>query len=162
MGGWTERSRSSCWRARWSLEEGLLSRMDEAAARRRLGESRVGHLATADAAGRPHVVPFVFALAGETIYWAVDRKPKRSRELKRLENIAANPAVEIVVDRFEDDWTRLWWARATGTARLVDDVDERAQALSLLAAKYEQYATQPPDGPVVAIDVARWSWWEAT
>jgi PPOX class probable F420-dependent enzyme len=127
---------------------------------RRLGEARVGRLATAGADGVPHVVPFVFALEGGTVYWAVDRKPKRSTELRRIRNIRENPNVELVVDHYEEDWGRLWWVRARGTARLVSDETERERALALLARKYPQYAAAPPTGPVVAIDIASVSSWE--
>src|SRR5215212_5767681 len=127
--------------------------MDTDEAWRRFADARVGRLATADAAGVPHVVPLVFAMNEGTVYWAVDRKPKRSRELKRLANIAANPNVEIVVDSYDEDWSRLWWVRASGTARLIDARGERILALDRLARKYEHYRREPPDGPVVAIDV---------
>jgi PPOX class probable F420-dependent enzyme len=133
--------------------------VDDDLAWARLGEARVGRLATADAGGIPHAVPVVFALSGRTLYWAVDQKPKRSRRLKRLDNIRANPNVEVVVDHYEDDWDRLWWVRATGAARLVVDDDERAHALTRLAAKYEQYRRSPPEGPVVAVDVSRITTW---
>jgi len=121
----------------------------------------VGRLASVDAGGIPHVVPFVFALDGETAYWAVDRKPKRSKHLKRLENIRANPNVELVVDGYDEDWTTLWWVRAGGPARVVEDGVERRRVLDLLADKYPQYKQQAPDGPVVAIDIARVTGWEA-
>jgi PPOX class probable F420-dependent enzyme len=134
--------------------------MDRREARRRLGDARVGRLATADAGGVPQVVPFVFALDGDALYWAVDEKPKRSREIKRLANIAANPNVEVVVDRYTERWDRLWWVRAAGAARIVQEEAEEARAIALLVAKYRQYRKQPPQGPVVAIEVARLSWWE--
>ncbi len=133
--------------------------MDQDLAWNRIENARVGRLATADAGGIPHVVPVVFAASGRTLYWAVDHKPKRSRELKRLDNIKANPNVEVVVDHYEDDWDRLWWVRATGAARVVTDEDERRRALSALAEKYEQYRGSAPEGPVVAIDVARLTSW---
>src|SRR5439155_3699218 len=88
--------------------------VDSGQARKRLGEARVARLATADAGGVPHVVPFVFVLDGETIYWAVDEKPKRTRDLKRLANIRANPNVDVVVDHYDEDWRTLWWVRASG------------------------------------------------
>jgi PPOX class probable F420-dependent enzyme len=134
--------------------------MDRREARGRLAEARVGRLATADAGGVPHVVPFVFALDGDTVYWAVDEKPKRSRSIKRLANIQANPNVEVVVDRYTERWDRLWWVRATGPARIVQEEAEEGRAHILLAAKYRQYRKQPPQGPVVAIEVARLTWWE--
>lgn len=136
--------------------------MDERAALARLAAARVGRLATADAAGVPHVVPFVFVLDGRTVYWAVDSKPKRSPRLKRLENIRANPNVELVADAYDEDWSSLWWVRARGRARLVEDPGTRSRAMSLLAEKYQQYAGDPPEGTVVAIDIGRLSWWEAT
>ena len=95
------------------------------------------------------------------IYWCVDDKPKRSRELQRLVNIRAHPAVEVEVNRYDDDWTELWWVRASGMAREVTSADERARALTALAAKYPPYAGHPPSGPVVAIQVDRVSWWAA-
>lgn len=134
--------------------------MDREQARRRLSEARVGRLATADAGGVPHVVPLAFALDGDTVYWAVDQKPKRTRELKRLANIRANPNVELVVDRYEERWDRIWWVRAAGPARIVQGEAETERALELLAAKYRQYRRLRPPGPVVAIEVARLTWWE--
>jgi PPOX class probable F420-dependent enzyme len=136
--------------------------MDRTEALRRLGEARVGHLATADSEATPHVVPFVFALEGETLYWAVDQKPKRSKDLKRLANIRQNPRVEVVVDSYDEDWTKLWWVRASGRARILDPGEEQGRALFLLSERYGQYLTAPPDGPVVAIDLDRISGWEAT
>lgn len=136
--------------------------MDRSEALERLGRARVGRLATADAQGRPHVVPFVFALDGETAYWVVDEKPKRSKDLKRLANIRQNPRVEILVDGYDEDWTKLWWVRAGGTARILEPGEERGRALSLLAEKYTQYTSAPPGGPAVAIRIDRVTGWKAT
>jgi PPOX class probable F420-dependent enzyme len=135
--------------------------VDEAEALRRLGQARVGRLATVDRQGVPHVVPFTFALDGRTLYWAVDRKPKRSTRLKRLDNIEANPNVALVVDHYDEDWDALWWVRASGTGRILVDAGERDRALRLLAEKYDQYRTAPPEGPVVAVDLVRVSGWES-
>lgn len=136
---------------------------DEAVAR--LRSARIGRLATVAPDGRPHVVPFVFVLAedGERlrVYWAVDRKPKRSPRVQRLRNLEANPAAELVVDGYDEDWDRLWWVRASGTGRVVDSPVERDLALSALAAKYPRYAVEPPEGPVVAIDIERITGWQA-
>ncbi len=123
-----------------------------------VGASRVAHLATAGRDGRPHVVPICFALDGETLYTAVDEKPKRTRRLKRLENIEANPRVEVLIDHYEDDWSRLWWVRLRGTARIVED----PRAVDLLVAKYPQYAERRPEGPVIAIDVEERSEWTSS
>jgi PPOX class probable F420-dependent enzyme len=121
-------------------------------------------MATVTPARRPHVVPFVFVLVeqGSTrvAYWAVDRKPKRSTDLKRIRNLEENPAVEFVVDGYEEDWERLWWVRCSGTARVVDSENERRSAMRALEEKYPQYGVDPPDGPVVAIDIEAINSWE--
>lgn len=132
----------------------------------RLRAARVGRLATVTPDARPHVVPFVFALVEHEdevrAYWAVDRKPKRTDRLRRLRNLERNPAVEFEVDGYDEDWRDLWWVRASGTGRVVHEPDEREAALKALTAKYPQYASEPPHGPVVAIDVERISGWEAS
>jgi PPOX class probable F420-dependent enzyme len=136
--------------------------MEAREARRRFAGAPVARLATADGAGAPHLVPIAFALVGETIYSAVDGKPKRTRALRRLANVAVNPRVAVLADHYEGDWERLWWVRADGAARVLDVAVPEAQgALEALAARYERYRTQPPPGPVLAIDVERWSGWSA-
>jgi PPOX class probable F420-dependent enzyme len=132
----------------------------------RLRAARVARLATVRPDGRPHVVPIVFALIdveGEAprAYWAVDRKPKRSTDLQRLRNISVNPRVELVVDAYDEAWERLWWVRAAGKGRIVEDAIESARALEALTAKYPQYVRSPPHGPTIAIDVAEVSGWQA-
>jgi len=122
-------------------------------------QARVARLATAGADGRPHVVPICFALDGDTLYTAVDGKPKRTRALKRLRNIEENQWVEVVIDHYEDDWTRLWWVRLRGRARVVER-DERA--LELLRAKYSQYREAPPEGPFVVLSVEERTEWRST
>jgi len=112
--------------------------------------------------GRPHLVPFVFALKGDTLYWAVDQKPKRSPELQRLRNIRRDPRVGVLVDTYADDWSLLWWVRMNGTARIVTEGDEQARAVNALRGKYPQYREQPLDDTVVAIDVEEWAGWSAT
>jgi PPOX class probable F420-dependent enzyme len=140
--------------------------MDRGEAIERLRSARVGRLATVTADARPHVVPFVFALVERDrdvlAYWAVDRKPKRTERLQRLRNLERNPAAEFVVDGYDEDWRALWWVRASGTGRVVDGASpEHAAALDALASKYQQYASEPPPGPVVAIDIDRISGWRA-
>jgi PPOX class probable F420-dependent enzyme len=132
---------------------------DESLLRRLVAESRVARLATVDPDGRPHLVPIVFALSGDTLYSAVDSKPKRSRTLRRIENARGRPAVTVLVDHYEEDWTRLWWLRLRGLARVLDDGDEAKRALALLAEKYEPYRRDPPAPPVLAIDVEEWRGW---
>ena len=135
--------------------------LDEAEARRRVADARVARLATIDADGRPHLVPIVFALDGDTVYSAVDAKPKRSRRLRRIENARTRPDVTLLVDAYEGDWSRLWWVRLRGRARVLDAGDESERALELLAAKYEQYRDEPPAPPVLAVDVVDWRGWSA-
>jgi len=125
----------------------------------RLSAARVARLATLDDDGRPHLVPIVFALDGETLYTAVDRKPKRSWRLRRIENARARPDVTILVDHYEEDWDCLWWIRLRGRARVLDDGEERERALALLREKYQQYRTEPPDGAVLAVDVTEVREW---
>lgn len=137
--------------------------------RRRFASVPVGHLATADATAHPHVVPFVFAVEAsddpahrDRIYTAVDQKPKRTTALRRLVNVAENPAVAALVDHYEDDWERLWWVRADGPGRLVRAGSlEEQRAIRLLQARYRPYQTRPPAGPILAIEVERWSGWTA-
>ena len=124
--------------------------------------ARVARLATVGPAGAPHLVPCVFALAGDTIYSAVDAKPKRHTALRRLANVAAEPRVVLLADHYAEDWTALWWVRADGAARVVPAAaDEGHRALLALTARYPQYAAAPPPGPVLAVDVHRWSGWSA-
>ena len=137
--------------------------MTASQARERFATARVARLATVSADGRPHVVPVVYALGAERIYHAVDHKPKRTTALRRLDNIAANPHVALLADEYDDDeWAQLWWARADGVARVLDPgCDEARAAIVLLCARYEQYRDAPPCGPVIAIDVERWTGWRA-
>ncbi|MGA9859658.1 MAG: TIGR03668 family PPOX class F420-dependent oxidoreductase [Solirubrobacteraceae bacterium] len=134
--------------------------MTAAQARERFAAARVARLATADADGRPHVVPIVFALDGDRIYSAVDAKPKRTTALRRLANVAANPAVAVLADHYSDDWDELWWVRADGHGRVLDpDAPEARRAVELLAARYPQ---QRATGAVLCVDVQRWSGWAAS
>jgi len=127
----------------------------------RLSNAPVGYLATAGANGRPHLVPFVFALDDRRIVSAVDHKPKRSQDLRRVRNIAANPAVSVLVDHYEEDWHRLWWVRADGRGRIVSDGPEYRDAIAALVAKYPPYLEDPPDGLVIVVDVERVTGWTA-
>jgi PPOX class probable F420-dependent enzyme len=150
-------------------------RLTDEDARVRLASVPVVHLATADAAGRPHVVVATFApdfgadpgagsgagpgTGGDRLYTAVDAKPKTTRDLRRLRNIHENPRVAVLADHYEDDWTRLWWVRADATAEIVEDPDAMARPIALLRERYPQYREAPPEGPVIAIAVERWSGW---
>lgn len=137
-------------------------RLDEATARRRFGSVPVIRLATVDALGRPHLVVATFAVDGDLIITAVDQKPKSGRELKRVRNIRANPVVAALADHYDADWRRLWWVRADGRARIIAEASELAGPIVLLAARYPQYESDPPRGPVIAIAVTTWSGWAAS
>jgi len=121
-------------------------------------ECRVARLATVAADGRPHVVPICFALDGDTLYTAVDAKPKSTRALRRLDNIESDPRVEIVIDHYDEDWSKLWWVRLSGRARVID---HDARGLELLEAKYPQYRDDPPAGPFVVVEIEGRTGWQA-
>ena len=163
----------------WGLEELKLT-ADEA--RRRFGTAAVARLATIGPDGRPHLVPVTFALDGDRIYTVVDAKPKTTANLRRLRNIGADSRVTVLADHYENDWDRLWWARADGhaailgrpapavgqppgTADRLAGTDGRpadlAGPLALLAARYPQYRAAPPAGPLIRIQVERWTGWAA-
>jgi PPOX class probable F420-dependent enzyme len=133
--------------------------VDDATMHDRAAAARVGHLATVRPDGRPHVVVCCFALAMRTAYSAVDEKPKSTRQLQRLRNLAAHPEVSLLVDHYDEDWSALWWIRLDGTGRLLSRDAEHDRAMGLLAEKYEQYRDRPPAGPLIAVDVARWVAW---
>lgn len=126
--------------------------------RERFAQAPVLRLGTADRSGKPHLVPATFAVVEDVVAIAVDHKPKRHSNLKRLQNIQENPAVSLLVDHFDADWERLWWVRADGEARVLEN--ELAHPLvDALVDKYEQYKEHRPAGPVVEIRVTRWSGW---
>jgi PPOX class probable F420-dependent enzyme len=129
-----------------------------------LREARVGRLATADAAGRPLVVPVCYAFDGARCFSAVDAKPKQTRNLRRLKNIAANPHISLVVDVWDEDWSRLRWVIVEGRAEILHAGADFARAIDLLVAKYPQYRTLTLDrasGAVIAIRLERVLSWRA-
>lgn len=128
-------------------------------ARHRLSNARVGRLATVDSQSRPAIVPCCFVLDGNTVYSAVDDKPKTTTRLARLTNTQHNPHATLLVDHYSEDWSTLWWVRARGAAREVDDEEERTKAVHQLRAKYPQYADHRLDGPVLALDVESITSW---
>jgi PPOX class probable F420-dependent enzyme len=130
-----------------------------AIAEQRFAQAWIGRLATVRPDGGPHAVPVCFALHERRIYTAVDAKPKATRALQRLANVAATGRASLLVDHYEEDWSRLWWVRLDGTGRVEDDGDTRERALGLLAAKDEQYRQQIPVGPAVVIEVTTWRAW---
>lgn len=145
-------------------------RLDVDDCRSRFAAARHAYLATADGGGVPQLVPVTFALVSavgaavadtpaEEIVVAVDHKPKTTRDLKRLRNIGENPRVAVLTDRYDDDWTHLWWVRADGVAAVEHEGEPREAALDALAARYPQYRERRPDGPVIRVRVGRWSGW---
>jgi PPOX class probable F420-dependent enzyme len=131
----------------------------------RFAQSPVARLATSTPDGKPHLVPVVFAVSSDSgadiVYTAVDAKPKTTQRLRRLANIAANPAVSLLVDHYAPDWTQLWWVRADGVAAIHSGGDAMDTGYRLLRAKYPQYQSVSLDGPVIAVTVRRWSGWHA-
>ena len=136
--------------------------LEPAEARRRFAAVAVARLATVSPGGRPHLVPVTFAVDGDLIYSAVDAKPKMTTRLARLRNIAAEPRVAMLADHYEPDWDLLWWARADGSATVLAGAAEMAAPLALLARRYPQYRAAPPGGPVIRVQVERWTGWAAS
>jgi len=128
--------------------------------RRRFATAPVAHLATVRPDGSPHLVPITFAVEGDSIYSAVDAKPKTSTALARLRNIESHPQVALLVDAYTGDWSRLWWVRVDGRAHVATDGPEHERALILLRHKYAQY--RDPSlafGDAIVISVDQWSSW---
>ncbi len=134
--------------------------VDEPELRRRFASRPVARLATVRADGAPHVVPLVFVLVGDVIYSAVDAKPKRSARLQRLANVASDPRCSLLVDHYEDDWSKLWWVRADGEASVVEPAVAN-EGFSALVEHHRQYQVSAPPGPLLAVRVARWVGWSA-
>jgi PPOX class probable F420-dependent enzyme len=142
----------------WPKSGGMLSED----ARRFVEAHRVAHLATADRQAVPHVVPVCYALAGSSLYIAIDGKPKSGHptNLKRLRNIAENGNVCFVVDRYDEDWARLGWVMLHGSAEVLIDGPERSEAHDLLRSRYKQYEGMPLQHlPVIAVRVDRVAAW---
>ena len=136
-------------------------RLNPATCQRLLSDARVARLATIGPAG-PHIVPIVFALAGDTVVSVIDDKPKATRRLQRLANLAADPRASLLADVYDDDWDLLWWVRVDGQASVRPEPDALEAALAALRPRYPQYRTAPPSGPVIELHVQRWSGWAAT
>ena len=135
-------------------------------ARALLERARVGRLATADAAGAPHVIPVCFALLDGRIYSIVDEKPKRTTRLARLRHIEANPSVALVVDRYDEDWSMLAWVLVRGAASVLDAAtskNEHRVAVAALRAKYQQYQAMNLEGrPLIVLTPGRVNAWQAS
>ncbi len=129
-----------------------------------LSRMRVARMATADTGGQPHVVPIVFATDGHALYTPLDEKPKRvaPRELKRARNLLDNPQLAIVVDRFDEDWTRLAWVMVTGRGEIVESGEAHGTGVRLLEKKYPQYGAMPLEGrPLIVVTPVRVTSWGA-
>lgn len=125
-----------------------------------LAARRVGHLATADAEGVPHVVPVCYAVAGDSAYITIDEKPKRAGPLKRVRNVMENPAIALVVDRYDEDWTRLGWVMLRGQGEILESGAEHDRAQALLRARYPQLGAMRIEAlPVIAIRIERTASW---
>ena len=134
--------------------------MDLALAQQRFAAARVARLATVGVDGLPHIVPVVFAVGTGQVYLTVDGKPKSTRDLRRLSNIAQTGHISLLVDEYDDDWTRLWWVRVDGDAMVADaDTPEGRRAIDALVAKYPQYEAERPAGPAVIVTTLRWRSW---
>jgi PPOX class probable F420-dependent enzyme len=128
--------------------------------RRFLDARRVARLATADAAGRPHVVPICFVRLDQTICFTIDEKPKRTPRLKRLVNLRANPVAAVVVDRYDEDWTKLAWVMIQGRAEILAFGPEHDRAQAALRTRYPQLAAMRIEAlPVVAIRIDHATSW---
>ena len=110
-----------------------------------IADARVARLGTVDAAGAVRLVPICFAVVDGWIVSAVDHKPKRTGQLRRLDDIAAAGAATVLLDEYDEDWTQLWWVRVRGRAEVHPPGDPAAApALDALVAKYQQYRDHPP------------------
>jgi PPOX class probable F420-dependent enzyme len=129
--------------------------------RRFVASRRVGRLATADAGGAPYLVPVCFALADDTLYITIDEKPKRRDvPLKRLRNILENPKAAFIVDRWDEDWSRLGWVMLRGRADILDDGEEHDRAQAMIVARYPQLRPMRiADLPVIALRIAHVASW---
>lgn len=121
--------------------------------------ARVARLATSTPDGRPHLVPITFALSDDVLVTAVDGKPKRTRALRRLDNIRADPRVTVLVDHYEEDWEGLWWVRIDGSATVRDGV--APDHLRALQERYPQYRTHPPAGPTIVVAIESVTGWRS-
>ena len=121
---------------------------------------RVARLAYLDGDDRPRVLPVTFALADDAVWSAIDEKPKRTPEPARLGYLERRPEAALVVDRYDDDWSRLAWVELLGRIDVVP-LEAAPDAVTALAAKYEPYARRTPPGPLLRLTVERTLHWRA-
>jgi PPOX class probable F420-dependent enzyme len=141
--------------------------MERDAVRAAVAAARVARLATQTKTGRVDLVPITFALVDDRLVTAIDHKPKTTTQLKRLDNIRANPEVSVLVDHYDEDWAKLWWVRLRGVATVVEREDAppapglHDEAVGALVDKYPQYRDRPLAGDVIVVELVRWQWWSA-
>ena len=129
-------------------------------ARSLIEEERVARLALLDDRDRPRVLPVTFALADGAIWSAIDEKPKRRAEPARVRWLRRRPEAALLVDAYDDDWSRLAWVQLLGTVAVVE-IDEAPGAAEALAAKYAPYRERRPPGPLLRLEVGRVLHWSA-
>jgi PPOX class probable F420-dependent enzyme len=122
--------------------------------------ARVARLGFLDDEGAPRVLPVTFAVAEGRIWSAIDRKPKRTEEPARLRFLRRDPRAALTVDRYSDDWDQLAWVQVLGSVSILR-VDKGTAGLEALRAKYEQYRTEAPPGPLMVLRPVRYLWWRA-
>jgi PPOX class probable F420-dependent enzyme len=122
-----------------------------------LESERAGHLGLLDEADEPRVLVVTFAVWESAVWSAIDRKPKRTAEPARVRRLRRRPEASFLVDSYDEDWTRLAWVELRGRV----SVEPIGPALDALAAKYPQYATDPPQGPLLRLEPARSVCWRA-
>ena len=136
--------------------------MRTAELRERFASCPVARLATVRPDGAPHLVPVVCAVSADTVWFAVDAKPKRTTRLQRLTNLRNDPRCALLADHYEEDWRRLWWVRADGVATVVDEPGADHPGVAALVERVGQYRAAPPAGPLVVVRVERWSGWSGS
>ena len=128
-------------------------------------QQRVGRLATADAAGRPHAVPVCYAYVDGAFYTPLDEKPKttEARRLRRVRNVLENPAAALIIDRWDEEWSRLAWLLVRGPAALLEPGSgEHARAVAALRERYPQYrAMHLERAPLIRLSPERVTAWGA-
>jgi PPOX class probable F420-dependent enzyme len=130
--------------------------------RARVAAARVARLATVRADGTPHIVAVTFALDNDIVVSAVDHKPKRTQQLQRLRNLEERPTASLLVDHYEDDWSKLWWVRLDLDVEIVRDGPRRTGLLEPLIRKYADYRVTAPRGPVLVMAVRSTTSWSAS
>ena len=130
--------------------------------RARVAAARVARLATVRADGTPHIVAVTFALEEDTVVSVVDHKPKRTQELQRLRNLEGRPTASLLVDHYEDDWSKLWWVRLDLAVEIVRDGPRRTDLLEPLIRKYADYRVTAPQGPVLTMRIRSTTSWSAS